>query len=374
MGLSYPVFRAFYNGDIAQWESVRFASERPWVRIPLSPFASVAQWIEHRIPVPGARVRLLPDAFLPFRIAVSKGLLFRQDSHSLRVFDFSGGETDEEKDLSVGEGRGHDKRGLFQLNNFREWLSDNLRYILLILGIIAVLAALFFGIRFLSKNHSSGTSSQEYSSDSVIEAEDISDDLSSSAEADLTEAVTPTATVKPTVTPEEKEDSSSKETSEEEEESSEASSEPESAESDPEALKTDAYSDVNALITAYYNGLQNRDVEAVRSTVDTLSEEDAASVTGSPAVAYSDITVYTKPGYDDDSLVVYAYYHYSTEGASALPGLSRLYLIKNDDGAYRITTGQPDAEVTTYLDAVNDSADVKALVERVQTEYDSAVG
>lgn len=30
----------------------------------LVPSASVAQWIEHRIPVPGARVRLLSDAFI----------------------------------------------------------------------------------------------------------------------------------------------------------------------------------------------------------------------------------------------------------------------------------------------------------------------
>ncbi len=60
--LRYTILRL---GDIAQWESVRFASERPWVQIPLSPvYASVAQWIEHRIPVPGARVRLLSDAFL----------------------------------------------------------------------------------------------------------------------------------------------------------------------------------------------------------------------------------------------------------------------------------------------------------------------
>ncbi len=33
------------------------------------------------------------------------------------------------------------------LDNFREWLSDNLRYILLGLAILVVLVVLFFGIR-----------------------------------------------------------------------------------------------------------------------------------------------------------------------------------------------------------------------------------
>nr|WP_288884945.1 hypothetical protein [uncultured Blautia sp.] len=36
------------------------------------------------------------------------------------------------------------------LDNFREWLSDNLRYILLGLAILVVLVVLFFGIKALT--------------------------------------------------------------------------------------------------------------------------------------------------------------------------------------------------------------------------------
>ena len=36
------------------------------------------------------------------------------------------------------------------LDNFREWLSDNLRYILLGLAILAVLLLLFFGIKAIT--------------------------------------------------------------------------------------------------------------------------------------------------------------------------------------------------------------------------------
>ena len=36
------------------------------------------------------------------------------------------------------------------MDDFREWLSDNLRYIMLGVGIILVLVLIFFGIRFIS--------------------------------------------------------------------------------------------------------------------------------------------------------------------------------------------------------------------------------
>ena len=36
------------------------------------------------------------------------------------------------------------------MDNFREWVSDNLRYILLGLAVIVLAVALFFGIRFLT--------------------------------------------------------------------------------------------------------------------------------------------------------------------------------------------------------------------------------
>ena len=36
------------------------------------------------------------------------------------------------------------------MDDFREWLSDNLRYFMLGFGILAVVLILFFGVRFIS--------------------------------------------------------------------------------------------------------------------------------------------------------------------------------------------------------------------------------
>ena len=47
------------------------------------------------------------------------------------------------------------------LDNFREWLSDNLRYILLGLAILAVLLILFFGGRAIFRALNSGPAQEE---------------------------------------------------------------------------------------------------------------------------------------------------------------------------------------------------------------------
>ena len=39
------------------------------------------------------------------------------------------------------------------MDDFREWLSDNLRYFMLGFGILAVVLILFFGVRSVSYTH-----------------------------------------------------------------------------------------------------------------------------------------------------------------------------------------------------------------------------
>ena len=227
------------------------------------------------------------------------------------------------------------------MNNFREWLSDNLRYIMLFCGIAIVLVGLFFGVRAISKAYAERSGDNEFSQDSVLE----------SAEVPTPEAETPAVTETVTPAPVETEE------------------EPAGGE-----LKENAYPEVNNLITAYYAALETRDPETVRGVVDTLSDEDAEKVAGASATTYSDIDVFTKAGESNGSYVVYACYNYLTEGAAAsLPGLSQLFVEENDAGDLRIVTSPLSKETQAYIDKINAGADIKALVERVQTSYDSAL-
>ena len=66
------------------------------------------------------------------------------------------------------------------LDNFREWLSDNLRYILLGLAILVVLVVLFFGIKALT----GGASDKDKKPDAQTEQQKGSDDTKKSKDSD----------------------------------------------------------------------------------------------------------------------------------------------------------------------------------------------
>ena len=231
------------------------------------------------------------------------------------------------------------------MNNFREWLSDNLRYILLFLGIAAALVLLFFGVRLLTRAYADRNGDQDFSADSVLDTSEVPEE---EKEAAPTPEVTETATPSPAAV---------------------KAAGPTGGE-----LEINAHPEVNALITSYYAALETKDPEAVRAVVDSLSDEDAAKVSEAASTSYTDIDVYTKKGEAEGTYLVYACYRYLTEGnAAALPGLSQLFVRTEDNGDLRIVTTELSEATQDYIDEVNGGADIKALVERVQTEYDSAL-
>lgn len=223
------------------------------------------------------------------------------------------------------------------MDNFREWLSDNLRYIMLIAGILVVLIGLFFGVRAIT-NHVGHQTKNNFSSDSVI-----SGGAASEADSSVSEAVS---------------EASSTETT-----------------SDGGALKENAIPEINTLIQQYFAALGDKDADAVRKLCDTLPEDEANKISSNDQSDYTNITVYTKKGLTSDSYVVYVYYHYKKEGQSkVLPGLSQMLVRKGSDGTYKIVYSDYDQSTSDYIEKLSKEDDVKALVDRVQKEYDSATG
>lgn len=228
------------------------------------------------------------------------------------------------------------------MNNFREWLSDNLRYFMLIFGILAVLVAMFFGVKAISARISDDKQKDTLSMDSVV-----SSVLEQPAAAVLSGA---------------------------EEVAGAAESVVENAllPAGREELKTDAASPVTALMTSYYDAIGNQDIAAVRELVDVLPEVKAAEIS-SERLKYSDVKVYTKPGQKDGSYVVYTTYSYSGQDeASKLPGISQSYVEKDENGAERIVFSELDADTQEYLDEVAKDPDVVSLISKVRDEYNAA--
>lgn len=216
------------------------------------------------------------------------------------------------------------------LDNFREWLSDNLRYILLGLAILVVLIVLFFGIRVITGL----TTSKEKGA--TTEKTQVVDSKSEKTEA------------------EDKTENKKEETS---------------------SLEENAYPEVNTLINSFYEAWGQKDIEKMKQLTDNLDAADEAKVSNSTYIeSYNDITVYTKPGLTEDSYVVYASYKLKfTDINTEAPGLSQLYVIKNEDGSYIIHNDNSDEKINNYLQEVTQDKDVQELVSKVEDDLNAAI-
>ena len=212
------------------------------------------------------------------------------------------------------------------LDNFREWLSDNLRYILLGLAILAVLLILFFGGRALIGI---------FRSDPAPDAQQT-----------------------------EQENNSSDDTNEEEVENT-----------DTNALEENAYPEVNTLIESFYAAWGQKNADAMRELTDNFSSTDEAKVVNATYIeSYDNIQVYTKQGLDKNSYVVFVSYDLKFQGIDTpAPGLSELYVMKDDSGNWLIHNDASDQEVQECIEKTRQEEDVQELISQEEERYNQAV-
>lgn len=221
------------------------------------------------------------------------------------------------------------------LDDFREWLSDYLRYFMLGGAILLVLLIVIFGVRACSK---SGTKKQNEETQTQKEE---------------------------TKTDQEETNISPSATNEEEKQDEEA----------PEMEKADG--DITALIEDYYQALGNKDIDKLRMLVEDLSPSDESKITNSSDYIekYEVDSVYMKEGLDENSYVIYAVYNYYCQGIdAAVPALSQFYIHKKADGDIVIDgTAETDSAISAYTDTLQNSAEVKALSRDVQSRNKAAL-
>lgn len=218
------------------------------------------------------------------------------------------------------------------MDDFREWLSDNLRYFMLGFGILAVVLILFFGVRFISSRFGAEkTKEQKQETQQEIETP------APTQEAEETPAVTQEAEVTPTA----------------------------------DALEMNTYPQVNALIEKYYTALTNKDVQTLKGLVDELDPSDESAITNSQYIeGYSNLTVYTKKGLTDTSYVVFASYDHKYVGYDTLlPGISYLYVDTKEDGSLYIVADPDDSQLACISEKIEES-DVQELLNNTQAAYD----
>ena len=207
------------------------------------------------------------------------------------------------------------------MDNFREWLSDNLRYILLGLAVILLLIIAFFAIKLVRGIGSPKTSEPETQA--------------------ITEAVTEAA----------KDDSENK------------------------LVKETADSELQQLVEQYYTAVATQDYDTLQSISESFTDEDKKKVENASSIeSYNNIVVYSKKGLTDGTYIVYAYCDAKITGIeTTAPRLEELYVLTNADGKLVFGDADSSQELQDYVLKMQTDADVQALVKDVNGLLDTAM-
>lgn len=270
-------------------------------------------------------------------------------------------------------------------DKIREWISDNLRYMLLIGAILLIVAAVLLIVHLVSPKNdgkSSGgtvTSSStgnnvpdkktQVKADSKADSEDstgISSDVSdsandSSADASSTDtASAPDAEAEPTSEPEAADDTSNTE----------------NTDNTAVSFATDNVPEVSTVLEQYYTALGARNINGLFAVTDNLTAEEQAQIEAESDVeSYGDVKAYTISGPNDGTYIAFVSSRCKYLGINqTLPMLSEYYLYTTEDGGLKIMDDtDSDAAVTEAMKAALENEEVKNLIEQVQNDYRNAL-
>ena len=217
-------------------------------------------------------------------------------------------------------------------DDFREWLSDNLRYILLGLAVILVIIILFCIVRLVTAG-SRKDSANEQPGQTNTKVESVTENEGTGNEP---------ANQAPTST--------------------------ESLSRNDAAILT--------LVQKYYDAVAAKDVATLSQIVSPWNDSVQESILANDVIEkYNNITTYSKQGLDAGAYVVYVYFEGKVADYETLvPSLSRLYVTTSDGGDLVISYGSSlDSDVADYINTVSADDDVRALREDVNRQYEEAL-
>lgn len=266
-------------------------------------------------------------------------------------------------------------------DKIREWISDNLRYMLLIGAILLIVAAVLLIVHLVSPKNdgkSSGgtvtssstgnnvpdkkTQVKADSEDSTGISSDVSDSANdSSADASSTDtASAPDAEAEPTSEPEAADDTSNTE----------------NTDNTAVSFAADNVPEVSTVLEQYYTALGARDINGLFAVTDNLTAEEQAQIEAESDVeSYGDVKAYTISGPSDGTYITFVSSRCKYLGINqTLPMLSEYYLYTKEDGSLKIMDDtDSDAAVTEAMKAALENEEVKNLIEQVQNDYQNAL-
>lgn len=220
------------------------------------------------------------------------------------------------------------------MDNFREWLSDNLRYFMLGGAILLIVIVMFFGVRACigSKKGDSGEGQTTVVDNNQGNVPSSPDD-----------------------------DGETNDGKKEEEDTN-------------PLVESDA--EITALMQKYYKALGDKDVATLKTLVDDLPSSDESKITNAKDYIeeYQVGDVYTKKGMDEKSYVVYVDFHYICKGITTpVPALSWSYVVEDSEGNLMIDgSAIQNEQISAYVDTLALDEDVAKLTNDIQDAYEKA--
>ena len=223
------------------------------------------------------------------------------------------------------------------MDDFREWLSDNLRYFMLGGAILVIVLVLIFGVRACVGGKKGNSNEDQTTAQSNQE-----NDPSSPANDGETD---------------EKKDASSADSTE------------------AETTMEKASTEVTELIQSYYKAFGEKDIATLKTIEDGFTPADESQINSRDYIdGYEVQDVYAKEGLTDGSYVVYVVFNYICTGIETpVPALSQFYVETDSDGNLKIKGGaDEDTDISTYVKKLESESDVKTLIAQVKADYDAA--
>ena len=199
------------------------------------------------------------------------------------------------------------------MDNFREWLSDNLRYILLGIAVCLVVVIVVCVVRLVG---GSSRNSKKTDAQAVEQVTEASQNAAASSTAP------------------------------------EASS----------SLKKDDAS-ILELVKKYYTAVAAKDTATLATIVSPWTDDMQSSILSNTMIeSYDNISTYSKAGPSDGTYVVYAYYDGKIKDISTeAPSLALLYVVTDDSGSLVVGDRNASTEVADFISKATAASDVQAL-------------
>ena len=248
-------------------------------------------------------------------------------------------------------------------DKIREWISDNLRYMLLIGAILLIVAAVLLIVHLVSpKNDGKSSGGTVTSSSTGNNVPDKKTQVKADSKADSEDSTGISSDVS---------DSAN-------DSSADASSTDTASAPDNTAVSfaADNVPEVSTVLEQYYTALGARDINGLFAVTDNLTAEEQAQIEAESDVeSYGDVKAYTISGPSDGTYITFVSSRCKYLGINqTLPMLSEYYLYTKEDGSLKIMDDtDSDAAVTEAMKAALENEEVKNLIEQVQNDYQNAL-